>query len=68
MAQGWTLQEVWASLCPVVSVRVFYFALFWSDRVTLYIAQAGLKLTILLPQPTECWDGRWAYATNRVMG
>jgi hypothetical protein len=23
-----------------------------------YVAQASLKLTILLPQPPECWDYR----------
>jgi hypothetical protein len=27
---------------------------------THYIAKTDLKLTILLPLPTECWDCRWA--------
>jgi hypothetical protein len=42
---------------------------FSSDRISLcspswlgahYVAQAGFKLAILLPQPTQCWDYRYA--------
>lgn len=28
----------------------------WSDS----LAQAYLEIAILLPQPSECWNGRWA--------
>jgi hypothetical protein len=39
------------------------FLLYFGDRVSLcspalYVAQAGLKLVILLPQPPKCWDYR----------
>jgi hypothetical protein len=34
--------------------------LYFSDRVSLYVAQAGLKLLILLPQPLEFWDHRFS--------
>jgi hypothetical protein len=34
-----------------------FFVDFW-DRVTHYVAQGGLKLSILLSLPPECWDYR----------
>jgi hypothetical protein len=38
---------------------VLFFFFFLKTRAH-YIAQVGLKLAILLPQPPECWDYRCA--------
>jgi hypothetical protein len=67
---AWT-QPHWNPVCPQTSrvtnfswtwkqcascFRVFFFFLF--ETGSFYIAQAGLKLEILLPQSPECWDYR----------
>jgi hypothetical protein len=36
------------------------FTFFFLGVVSHYVAQAGLKLVILLSQPPECWDYRCA--------
>lgn len=37
----------------VLSLRLFFIC----DRV-FYVAQAGLEVAILLPQPVKCWNYR----------
>jgi hypothetical protein len=44
---SWT-QEIWWA----------WFVLFCVETGSVYVAQAGLELMILLPQPSECWDYR----------
>lgn len=45
--------------CPFDLISLF--VVFWgSERRSHYIAQDGLKLSILLPQHPECWDYRQA--------
>jgi hypothetical protein len=36
---------------------LFLFILFF-DTESCFVAQDGLKLTVILPQPPECWDYR----------
>lgn len=31
----------------------------YSVAVSCYVSQAGLELTVLLPRPRQCQDGRW---------
>jgi hypothetical protein len=40
----------------IIWVFLFCFLLFCFETGGCYITQAGLELTILLPQPPECWD------------
>jgi hypothetical protein len=37
-----------------ISIKVFF------ETGSHYVSQAGLELTVLLPQPPECWDYRCA--------
>jgi hypothetical protein len=41
--------KIWGFLSLFLIVLIFFF--FWG-------VQVGLELTILLPQPLECWDYR----------
>jgi hypothetical protein len=47
---------------PTCSTFVFYIPVFIDllETGSRYVAQAGLKFLILLPQPPECWDFRHA--------
>jgi hypothetical protein len=42
---------------PQYSIVGFWFFCFF-ETGSPYVAQAGLKFMILLPQPPECWDYR----------
>lgn len=50
-------QHTWP--CCIFCGCVFVFVLFCSarDKSSLYIAQAGLVASMLLPQPANCWSG-----------
>jgi hypothetical protein len=43
-------------MMTLLKINLFYFSF---EIGSLYVAQAGLKLTILLPQSPECWDSRY---------
>lgn len=36
------------------------------DRLSLSCLQAGLELTILLPQPPDCWDHSTSYSAGET--
>jgi hypothetical protein len=42
------------------TLRAYFFVVLFFQTGSFYVAKAGLELTILLPQISECWDYRCA--------
>jgi hypothetical protein len=61
----WTQGPAYASILPLTYTAYPWFfetgscCVDWSWPPSPYVAQAGLELTKLLPQPPECWDHRY---------
>jgi hypothetical protein len=57
------------NMCVYVHIYIYIFFFspflrFFSEMVSLHVAQAGLDHTFLLPLPPGCWDFRHASPTS----
>lgn len=59
--------EAATSSCQQVFLGNFKCSTFLEDFVLFYVAQAGLDLTILLPQPPKGWDYRCGPPGRKVI-
>jgi hypothetical protein len=65
------VQMSWLTHYPHHLFLKFPKLFFFFETKSCYVARAGFKLVILLPQPPECWDYRqtpvadlqWAFLT-----